>query len=104
VVAQRVQQFPEELVRGTIGAECFEQRSAGLSGDVDQRPERARGGERLSRAPEHARLSGPFGDEVLEERGLADAGLPTEEKGVAVSLARAGERAFQQRQRLFSLQ
>ena len=74
---QVAEQGREQLVARGAGADSAPQLAAELAGDVEQRAS-GRGVNRPSQAPQAQRASGSS-LELLEQRGLADAGLTRDE-------------------------
>jgi hypothetical protein len=81
------QQRAGHLVRPRVARRGVSQVAAGLLGDVDERPQRARREERVARAPKDPRGPAVLVDEAPCERGLAGAGLAGDEHEAAARAA-----------------
>jgi hypothetical protein len=78
-IAQPFQQDTEQHLRGCLVAEELVEPAAERGGDVGQRAQRPRGGQRVTGAPQDPG-SLPMPDrELVDQRGLADARLATDQ-------------------------
>jgi hypothetical protein len=96
--AQLLEDRGEDRPRRRGAVEMVAQLRTGLLGDVVHGPERPRGVQGIARAPQRAgqRGAGPHAAPVVDERGLADAGLAVHQRDAPLAgrglAERGGER------------
>jgi hypothetical protein len=93
-----------DVVRRRTGPERIVERRRGAAGKVAKGTERPRDRKVVARADENTRVVGEIADEALDERGLADAGLPRDENDAAGAGRCGGACRGKRREGLFALQ